>query len=359
MHYGSPESRLARQRQKRSARQANHSAGQNGANHMSPVHRRLERSDSYSSALDRGLPATQNFFAGDTPISDIAMLGTHDAGTSNIRNLKGISVCQDLNLIEQAEQGIQYFDLRVRTNSNGDWKFYHGERRKALGGFNASGSAIPQLNALYDYAKAHPENLFIFKFHFDIKKDGGQRVNEFLETKVVNKLRDQLVKRSGDNLLGQNTMADTVHQGKNIAILAHHAGEQAFQNESTKDYIWPYGTNTYGGWGKTPDSDQLTAHLTRNIQRENDGRVLVSQTNLPAAIPPSAAVLKNPAAWKGLKHLASRSHEAVAEGVAAAVENSGHNPGVMSMDFAGTSNASTQSYRQIRDTHNRKFQKYN
>ena len=266
-----------------------------------------------------------------------------------------------MNRVEQAKQGVQYFDLRVRKNRRGDWKFYHGERSKALGGFNASESAISQLDSLYDYAKKDTENLFIFKFHFDKGKDGGQggqKISTFLKAEVVDKLKGNLIKRRGDSLLGESTIADTVHSGKNIGILAHHTGEQVLEEENIKDYLWPYSANTYGGWGKTPDSNELIEHLTENIRKENtEKKMLISQTNLPAAIPPSFKVLKNPAAWKGLKHLASRSHKTVAEGVQRAVGDNEHSAGVISMDFVGTDKSSTAFYAKLRDRYNEQFRK--
>lgn len=228
-------------------------------------------------------------FRENTKISDIAMLGTHDAGTYNIKNLKGVSVCQHLDLVQQAEAGVQYFDLRVRKNKEGVWKFYHGEKNKGRG-FNASGPAMQELDSLFDYTKKHLERLFLFKFHFDLSTDDPSAIAGFLEN-VRNKLEGQLIEKTeSGGLLGQVTISDSLLKGKNVGILAHHAGGEV-EGESS---IWNYGDNTYGGWGKTPKAGQLIEHLTGNIQRENpEGKILVSQTNLPAMIPPRVKYLLN------------------------------------------------------------------
>ncbi len=290
-------------------------------------------------------------FRENTKISDIAMLGTHDAGTYNIKNLKGVSVCQHLDLVQQAEAGVQYFDLRVRKNKEGVWKFYHGEKNKGRG-FNASGPAMQELDSLFDYTKKHLERLFLFKFHFDLSTDDPSAIAGFLEN-VRNKLEGQLIEKTeSGGLLGQVTISDSLLKGKNVGILAHHAGGEV-EGESS---IWNYGDNTYGGWGKTPKAGQLIEHLTGNIQRENpEGKILVSQTNLPAMIPPSGKVLTEPKAWRGLEKLADNSHEQVARGVEQATRN-GANPGVISGDFVNTEHASTAAYERIRDRHNAGFE---
>lgn len=310
------------------------------------------RSSGAARAQPGAIKMTENMIMGkDVRIADIAMLGSHDAGTHNIKNIKGISVCQNRNLLEQAEAGVQYFDLRVRTNSKGEWKFYHGEKNRGRG-FNASGPAEPELEALFEYAKEHPKDLFLFKFHFDLSTNDEDQVAEFLEN-YISKWKNQLIERSGNKLLGHVTMGESVHNRKNIGILAHHAGKGVKKNP----YIWNYQANTYGGWGKTPKAGQLIKHLTKNIREKNtEEKILVSQTNLPAMIPPSLKVLLTPRAWLGLKSLAGSAHEEVAKGVENAM-NGRHNPGVISGDFVGTEYASTAKYTELRDRHNAPFRR--
>ncbi|NEO34972.1 MAG: sugar-binding protein [Moorea sp. SIOASIH] len=296
-----------------------------------------------------------------TRIADIAMLGAHDAGTYNIRNMESISRCQHLSLTEQAEVGVQYFDLRVRTNRAGEWKFYHGEEKLQglIKGFNAPGSAIEPLADLFTYAKNHPERLFLFKFHFDQGKDSPVDISFFLAD-TVKQLKNNLISGAQTKRLGEVTIGESVHAGKNIGILGHHASFSIRNTPSAKDYIFEYGKNTYGGWGKTPKPKQLVKHLIKGINKENpEGRILVSQTNLPALIPPSLKVLGTPKAWLGLKSLASTSHQQVAEGLEEASMNSRRNPGVISMDFVGTKYASTDRYKKLRNKSNAPLYLYN
>jgi len=69
--------------------------------------------------VNRSEPITNAQMCRTTPINKIAILGTHDSGIYEMENLTGISRCQKINLIQQAEQGAQYFDLRVRRNDEG------------------------------------------------------------------------------------------------------------------------------------------------------------------------------------------------------------------------------------------------
>ncbi|EFL92606.1 putative phospholipase domain-containing hypothetical protein [Candidatus Regiella insecticola LSR1] len=292
---------------------------------------------------------------GTTPINNIAMLGTHDSGTYAMENLTGISRCQKINLIQQAEQGAQYFDLRVRRNDEGVWKFYHGERGAAFGGFNSSNEAIPEVKALFQYAAAHSENMFIFKFHFDTEgrfaPDNETTVKNFID-EVSSDYRARLIKKTNENdRLGDLTLDQTLKEKNNIAILANHAGTVPQNNEE----IWDYKATTRGGWGKMPRAEQLVKHLEKSLKSDKE-EILVSQTNLPAFLPPSAAIFSNPKALMGLEALAKSLHAKVATAFSKLVKENNFNPGIISMDFIGIDHlSSTALYRELCNFHNRQF----
>ena len=59
----------------------------------------------------------------DTSIADISMVGTHDTGTYALEyNVTGWSKCQNMDIRQQLEFGVRYFDLRVTD----DMELEHG-----------------------------------------------------------------------------------------------------------------------------------------------------------------------------------------------------------------------------------------
>lgn len=62
------------------------------------------------------------------PINRIAILGSHDSGTSTSTLPNNTSKTQDLNISEQMEYGCRYFDIRVSKNNNNDdnLTLFHG-----------------------------------------------------------------------------------------------------------------------------------------------------------------------------------------------------------------------------------------
>ncbi len=66
----------------------------------------------------------------DVRLRDIAIPGTHDAGTFSIKSLasiEAVSVTQSRDLCQQAKDGIRYFDLRVSNDDdNNKFIIVHG-----------------------------------------------------------------------------------------------------------------------------------------------------------------------------------------------------------------------------------------
>ncbi|QMU64756.1 MAG: hypothetical protein GKR88_10960 [Flavobacteriaceae bacterium] len=322
--------------------------------------RRLDSSEDVSSesGVDRTVDNTE--LSRQTTLAEIAMLGSHDSGTYNVERHKPVSVCQHLDLTEQAKHGVQYFDLRVRKSDDSDWQFYHGEKKWFMAGYNATGSATRELSKLFDFAKQNPRQLFIFKFHFDKHTNDSDEIGNFLQQEVVEKLKDNLIPNREGTGLGEVTLENSVYRGKNIGILAHYAEKSIEENSTLKEYVYKYKENTRGGWGNTPKDQELIQHITKNIAEDSGegkrGRILTSQTNLPAFVPNVHKAIFMPKTYRGLEHLAAKSHANVAQGVERAITddegNVVRNPGVMSMDFVGTEAASTDYYAELRDKAN-------
>ncbi|ORX52900.1 PLC-like phosphodiesterase, partial [Piromyces finnis] len=58
------------------------------------------------------------------PINKINILGTHDTGTYDIGILGGLLQTQSLDITEQLEHGIRYFDIRLALKNEKDTKLY-------------------------------------------------------------------------------------------------------------------------------------------------------------------------------------------------------------------------------------------
>ncbi|EDM66215.1 TccC3 [Moritella sp. PE36] len=288
-----------------------------------------------------GLATTPTAFGNmkpNTSLKDIAMLGSHDSGTHDIDFLKGISVCQNSNLIEQKNAGVQYFDLRVRSNTKNDWHFYHGEKKLmgAIKGFTSPSDALPQIHELLDAAVADKNNIFIFKFHFDKNTNGKHDIKRFMSSVITSHAGSIVERDSHNSRLADVTPNNSVSAGKNLIILAHHA--KGTQDDS---FIWNYEDNTYGGWGKTPLRKKLGSFLQKNMSMGNTTRrLLISQMNLPACLPPQLKMFMTFRSFTGLRRLAKFSHRHVSDNVKSKA-GEGYNPGILSGDYVGNHKASS------------------
>lgn len=63
----------------------------------------------------------------DTPITKIALLGSHDSGTSELHSIyKAMTITQNYTIGEQLSFGCRYFDIRVNKKKNGELNIFHG-----------------------------------------------------------------------------------------------------------------------------------------------------------------------------------------------------------------------------------------
>ena len=67
----------------------------------------------------------QSTIQDETPITKVAMVGSHDSGISVTTSaFKGMTKTQDLTIGEQLKYGCRYFDIRVNKKKNGDLQFF-------------------------------------------------------------------------------------------------------------------------------------------------------------------------------------------------------------------------------------------
>lgn len=127
-------------------------------------------------------------FRPETMLSQIAMLGSHDAGTfayskkvatkynkelqsnnkpSQSKGWKGNCLtsmykCQNQNLVQQAQAGARYFDIRV-TKDKGEnknkYRFFHGN---GIQSSMTSGDACADVKTLLAHARKDKNNIYIY-----------------------------------------------------------------------------------------------------------------------------------------------------------------------------------------------------
>ncbi|MDE1462017.1 hypothetical protein [Spartinivicinus poritis] len=225
----------------------------------------------------------------NTKLSEITMLGSHDAGTYRFgrqRSLAGTPSMgelapgayktQGLNLVKQAKAGSQYFDLRIAKNSAGRWAFFHGPSK------TRSNMVLDDVKKLFSYARQDTKNIYFFKFVFK----RADEPNEFL--KLVAENTNNLIRRNGDKLLGKMTIKETIKNNQNIGILIKGHKSSEFQNCS-----FDYDSNVYTGWANKTSGTKTANFIKEKFSKIPDseaGKLNIMQTNIPVKIlvPPKA-----------------------------------------------------------------------
>lgn len=282
----------------------------------------------------------------DTKISQVALLGAHDAGTYGIEKLEDFTVTQNMGLLDQADLGVRYFDIRVRKEGE-HWYFYHGEKSKLCNGFtNYRYNALVIVRNLVSYAVHHPQDLFILKLHFDETANSSKEIYNFINDILYSGghgYSEHFITHDNSNTkyLGGATLQNTVLKGHNIAILSNHIGEEA--SVKLANIVWDYKSNTNTKWGATVDAHKLIKTLKNNLVARNPDKITISQTNFPGISPQE---LRMP----GLRKVARENHAIVAS----ALENDPNWHGIISIDFVGNCElSSTKTYLDMINAYNK------
>ena len=118
-----------------------------------------------------------------TPLSMIALPGTHDSGATIDMILSGTAKCQTLTIAEQLAAGVRYFDIRLRR-VNGSLHVYHGTVDQKL-------TFDEVLTAFYEFLEKNPSEALIVCIKEESDASGE---NASFDTMVKDKLSEESAK---------------------------------------------------------------------------------------------------------------------------------------------------------------------
>ncbi|WP_340610695.1 RHS repeat-associated core domain-containing protein [Xenorhabdus bharatensis] len=271
----------------------------------------------------------------NTKLSQIAMLGSHDAGTyaySRARN--GASSLgalftrafktQNLSLKKQAEAGARYFDIRVAQNKNGSFSFFHGPSI-------AGGNATSDIRELLDYAADDKNNFYLMKFVFKGKK---KAVSDMFLGGVIKNYDDHLINHEDTRSLA-NATVDLLSQGKNIGIMVHG-------NARTESELWSYKEQVHTKWANRANVNGTVQFLSQfHADPAPENKLNVIQTNIPVASPARKQLTL------GVKSYLSRVKNTLANGI-----NRLPHAGIISADYIGSKRSATEGFMRTIERHN-------
>ncbi|WP_446469282.1 hypothetical protein [Xenorhabdus stockiae] len=283
----------------------------------------------------------------NTPLSKIAMLGSHDAGTyaySKRRNknriprnlgeaFPGAFKTQNKSLVEQAEAGVRYFDIRVAQNKDNSFGFFHGPSV-------ASGDAVDDVRELLKYAKEDPDNFYLIKFVFkgESKKNTTSENNaasdDFLN-QVLEGYRDNIITTSGTPNLGKASVG-LLNERKNIGIMVHG------YNGTKKNLLYSYKDEVHTKWANRANA-KATADSIKNFQSKED-KLNIIQTNMPFAS------FKHGEVTRGIKKYLYKNHTDLTDAV-----NGLSDAGIISADYIGCSDNGTSKFLEIINSKNQQL----
>ncbi|MCF2134593.1 MULTISPECIES: hypothetical protein [Mycetohabitans] len=307
----------------------------------------------------------------EVTLSQISMLGAHDAGTHWFSRKKAEGIdslgtlfpggfkCQSLSLVEQARAGVRYFDIRVKKGRAGKFSFFHGPSK-------TGGDALAEVMDLFNYAVNDKDNLYIFKMHFD-KRDAEDFLCGFVNEYIGHLIYDCAGgnsgtedsggeegdnEKEGDNIkegdngergkegnngkgekpLGSFTVGETLGCGKNILIMVNHA-EKSFNDSIVSKYVWDYKGSTYSKWADKASGKKTAKHILKFHGKPEfeDKKISIIQSNMPLRILPVP---------KSVKNLARDDHNKVIKAINEIYETK-KRLGIVSIDYAGKENISS------------------
>ncbi|RJF58553.1 hypothetical protein D4100_07325 [Serratia inhibens] len=268
----------------------------------------------------------------NTRLSQISMLGSHDAGTYAFRRKKGIPgslgeafpfafKTQNLNLREQAEAGARYFDIRVAVRSDGSFGFFHGPSV-------ANGDAVADIRELLAYAKSDSKNFYLIKFVFknEIRKKGTITPDsDIFLNKVLQGYRDNMITFKDTSSLAM-AQVGLLEKGKYLGVMVneYHGNE----------WHWQYKEQTYTSWANSPDAKKTADFITAfHANASPEDKLTIIQSNMPFAHVGTGELSL------GVENNLGRSSETLAS----AVDNI-KQPGIISADFIGEEKSATKRF---------------
>ncbi len=118
-------------------------------------------------------------FADNTPLSQIALPGTHDSGATRDMVLVGTARCQWATISEQLQMGVRYMDIRLKR-INGNLDVYHGPASQNL-------SFDEVLEQVFNFFEQNPSETLIMC----IKEEGDPKGDNDDFDKMVQKFVEE------------------------------------------------------------------------------------------------------------------------------------------------------------------------
>lgn len=143
---------------------------------------------------------------GDKPLKNIAIPGSHDAGSSSI--VVGSAQTQSISILKQLEAGSRYIDLRAKPGAGNKFWIYHGILPTSL----TLDDAMTQIET---FAKAHPKEIVIVTLLIE----GTGASQEY--DKIVAQLNPYLITET--TTLADTTINQLYKNGKNIVFASWQA----------------------------------------------------------------------------------------------------------------------------------------
>ncbi len=285
-----------------------------------------------------------------TKLSEIAMLGSHDAGTyaySREKNrlssvgalFPGMFKTQNRTLRQQAEAGARYFDIRVAQNKDGTFGFFHGPSV-------AGGNAVSDVKSLLEHAAGDSNNFYLLKLVFkgeSGKSSAAAASNTFLRS-ILEGHRERLITHDDVPSLGEATV-DLLHKGKNIGIMVDRK-----KYDGTERH-WDYKESVNTEWANSTSAEKTAAVFSKILSNAKQGVLNILQTNMPVLSPNklelSSGVKSNLFKNKGILI------EEV-ENLLLGNQSGEHPAAIVSTDYVGDPEGTTSSFMATINQYNRR-----
>lgn len=289
-------------------------------------------------------PISHSKLPHSTSLSNVSMLGSHDAGTyaySKKYNAAGTSMgkylpaffkTQKLTLRQQAENHTRYFDIRVARRNDGTFAFFHGPSK-------TGSDAVEDVRALLEFAEENKDDFFLLKFVFKNENNAmitnGITHDAFLDA-VLEGHHDSLITEKEAKSPGEATV-ELLTKSKNILIMVneYHGRKQH----------WAYKDHTHTKWANTANAKK-TADFLRSFHGTPPppGKLMIIQTNIPAM---SLGKMQITA---GIKKFLSQNKDFLSS----AIQDIEH-PGIISADYIGDKAGATDDFLEKVNANNKKL----
>ncbi|KMJ47008.1 hypothetical protein AB204_00490 [Xenorhabdus khoisanae] len=276
-----------------------------------------------------------------TKLSEIAMLGSHDAGTyAYSRRKSGFASSlgsllpaafktQNRTLRQQAEAGARYFDIRVAQNKDGSFSFFHGPSV-------AGSDAVSDVKSLLEYAAGDTNHFYLLKLVFKGEKGQSSAAassNTFLQS-ILEGHQQRLITLDDTSSLGE-AMVDLLDKGKNIGIMVDRK-----KYDGTEPH-WGYKESVNTKWANRANAEETANFLLKFHENPVPDKLNIMQTNIPVASVGRGQFTS------GVKRYLFGNRDPLIKAVAQLPA------GIISADYVGDSGSATSKFMETINQYNR------